>query len=187
MAEAKKPVVVVAHPDDEVLWCAGLVIHYPKDWLIVCCTIPFKDPERANKFLDACDVLGSESLLLGHPERNGRIPKPDLTGRDLIISHGPNGEYGHPQHREVHRLVNPDLWFAYGDQSDVTLTLDDNEYAQKLAAIYCYDHYSPADDGKRKSEALIGYYGKRYDLRREPYGLSNARKNGGQAQGGSPT
>lgn len=185
MDSAKKPVIVVAHPDDEALWCAGILIRYPKDWLIVCCTIPSKDPERSDKFLDSCDVLGAESLLLGHPERNGPIPKPDLTGRDLIISHGPNGEYGHPQHRELHMLLGPDIWFAYGDQADAYIALSDNEYEQKLAAIRCYDHFSSTDRGKRKSEALIDYYGRRYDLRREPYGLSDARKNGAQAQGGS--
>ena len=182
IGQSHAPCLVVAHPDDESLWCAGLIIRYPKDWLIVCCTIPFKDPERADKFFDACDVLGAQSLLLGHPERNGPIPKPDIRGRDLVISHGPHGEYGHPQHRELHRLMQPDIWCAYGDQADAVLALSESEWQQKLAALRCYDHYSPADNGKRKSEALIDFYGRKYDLKREPYGLSNARTNGAEAK-----
>jgi hypothetical protein len=172
LIDALKPVIVVAHPDDESLWCAGLVVSFPKkDWLIVCCTIPFKDPERADKFRDACDVLGAESILLAHPERNGPIPKPSLEGRDLVISHGPKGEYGHPQHRELNALLRPDIWFAYGDKADFTIALSDNAWQQKLQAIRCYDHYSETDNGKTKSQALLDYYGSRYDLRREPYGL----------------
>jgi len=172
LINALKPVIIVAHPDDESLWCAGLPIRYPeKDWLIICCTVPFKDPERKDKFFDSCDVLGAQSIVIGQPEREGPLRRPDLEGRDLVISHGPKGEYGHPQHRELHALLRPDVWFAYGDLSDFTITLTDNEWQQKLAAIRCYDHYSEADDGKRKSDALLDYYGKRYDLRREPYGL----------------
>ena len=58
-----KRAIVVAHPDDEVLWAGGLPLRFPGDWTVVCCSTPAKDPVRAEHFFDACDVLGVKGKI----------------------------------------------------------------------------------------------------------------------------
>src|ERR1051325_7321430 len=74
---AENAVMVVAHPDDESLWGAGIVLRYKKNWTVICCTVPYHDPIRAEKFRNACGVLGAAGVLLGHSERGGLIPIPN--------------------------------------------------------------------------------------------------------------
>ena len=178
--------MVVAHPDDESLWAGGLLARYPGKWLVICCTIPARDSERIDCFMRACETLDAKPHLLEHPERGGRIPldKLNLSDRDLVVTHGPNGEYGHPQHRECFEVLSkryPLVHFAYGDTPAFTLELTDFEWERKLAALRRYNNYSSADNGKVKWQALLDYYGTRYDLRREPYGLSDPGQDGRQA------
>lgn len=166
--------MVVAHPDDETLWGAGIVIRYPKDWTIFCCTVPFHDPIRAEKFKDACRVLGATPVVSNHSERAGLIPVPDVDGFDLIVTHNAAGEYGHVQHRELHNAIKPrwpdkTICFGYGGgKPSLKLMLSETEKARKLEALRCYDHTSPTDR-KPKWEALLDVFTHRYDLWREPY------------------
>jgi len=164
----------VAHPDDETLWGAGIILRYPMDWTVICGTIPYHDPVRAEKFRDACDVLGACGLVQNHSERGGLIPIPDLDEFDLIVTHNAAGEYGHVQHKELHNAVKerwPDKMrcVGYGGKPIQTLALSDNEAAKKLEALQCYDHRSPTDHGKMKWEALLATFSPRYNLWREPY------------------
>lgn len=166
----------MAHPDDETLWSAGLILRYPKDWTVICCTIPYHDPIRAEKFHDACKTLGAmDSVAIDHSERAGLIPVPDLSDFDLIVTHNEVGEYGHVQHRELHNAVKgrwPEkmLCFGYGGGTPkLTLALSDIEAEKKLAALQCYDHRASNDRGKMKWEVLLETFSSRYDLWREPY------------------
>ena len=171
-----KRVALVAHPDDETLWGAGLLLRH--DWTVICCTVPYHDPVRAEKFKDACAVLGARPVLLGHPERAGLIPIPDLSEYDLILTHNEAGEYGHVQHKELHNAVKvrwPEkmMCFGYGVKPSFTLELTEDEKAKKLQALKCYDHCSPTDRGKPKWRALLDVFEPRFNLWREPY-VSNA-------------
>lgn len=165
--------MIVAHPDDETLWGAGIVLQYPKDWTIICCTIPYHDPIRAEKFHEACAVLGaSNSVVRQHGERDGLIEIPDLSYFDLIVTHNSAGEYGHVQHKELHNAIKPrwpdkTICFGYGGDSKLTVPVDKE---RKLAALKCYDHVSPTDHGKVKWQALLDVFEPRYNLWSETYG-----------------
>jgi len=132
-----KSLVVVAHPDDEIIWCGGLLMQHP-DWRwTVCCLSRGDDADRAPKFRAVCSGLGLTGLISDMDDSNP--PKPidtriEIGERimslvpddrwDMCATHGSNGEYGHPRHRQVHdevqRLVSEkllrcgELWtFAY--------------------------------------------------------------------------
>lgn len=167
--------MVVAHPDDESLWGAGLMIRHPKDWTVICCTVPFHDPVRAEKFLDACKVLGAHGISIPFPERGGPIEVPDLSGYDLIITHNSAGEYGHVQHKELHNKIKPrwpdkTICFGYGGgKPRLVIELTEDEKNRKMQAIRCYDHVSKTDHGDPKWVALMKVFNPRFDLWREPY------------------
>ncbi len=111
-------VVIVAHPDDEILWCGGLILQNPDwDWTVLS-LCRSRDRDRRPKFLSVCEHLQAQGLISdlddGSPlkaidasrEIGGRI-RQQVGDRewDLCVTHGENGEYGHLRHRQVHAEV----------------------------------------------------------------------------------
>lgn len=147
--------VVVAHPDDESLWCGGLLARYSKltDFTVFCCSIPIHDPVRAFHFFDACKVLGVEGRILPFVEqtRLTGLSHISLLDYDCVITHGPRGEYGHQHHKQVSEYCTiawggdhrPVYTFCY-DRSDraaegvIRLQLTAHEAATKRKAIFSY-------------------------------------------------
>ena len=134
--------VVVAHPDDESLWAAGYLMDNPGTH-VLCCSIPFKDPERCRDFFDACHLLGAHGFFAGQLARAGKIYTDAAVQiayhYDSIITHNHLGEYGHPAHIAVHlamkSLNRPMRTFGYGIVADGNPVSD---FERKRAAIECY-------------------------------------------------
>lgn len=166
--------VVVAHPDDESLWCAGAVIREKAD--VICCTVPRRDPERAIRFFDAVRELGGYPILIPFVESPPDMPIPHLDALDLskyekVYTHNAQGEYGHLHHKQIHEHVLETYSGAIrtfnGDDEVIHLTAEESE--TKNRALACYDHCSPSDGGQTKYEALLKRY--RIDMAREGYGI----------------
>lgn len=113
--------LIVAHPDDEVLW-GGMNLMLQPGWFVVCAS-HVSDPVRSREFyktMSFCNVTKyvmydvkekytddeSESDRMFHetPFEDGLR---ELAGRSwkLVLTHNDKGEYGHEHHRTVHRLV----------------------------------------------------------------------------------
>lgn len=114
-----RALVIVAHPDDETIWMGGTLLTHPTiDWTIfsLCRSA---DTDRAPKFKKVCDYYGAKSIMTdledeGIMNISQSIPEIEKrVGRhigntkvfDYIFTHGPNGEYGHPRHMGVHRVI----------------------------------------------------------------------------------
>ena len=139
--------VVVAHPDDETLWCGGLILQH-SDWhwrIVTLCR--GSDRDRASRFASVLRLFGAKGQMAdlddGPDQRPlpaaeveetilGLLPRSEF---DLILTHGPGGEYTrHRRHEEccrgvamlweARRLSTQRLWmFAYEDRGGAGLPL----------------------------------------------------------------
>lgn len=114
--------VVVAHPDDEVLWAGGLLLGHPEWSIFVMTLCRGEDPDRSERFrqslsrLGACGAMGNlDDGVDQFPLSAARVQDAILTllprrDFDLLLTHAPQGEYTwHRRHGEVSMAVR-DLW-----------------------------------------------------------------------------
>jgi LmbE family N-acetylglucosaminyl deacetylase len=114
--------VIVAHPDDEVLWAGGLILSHPEWSTFIMTLCRGEDQDRVPRFLKALERLsagGAMGTLDDGPDQYplsskrmqdaimGLLPRWDF---DLLLTHAPQGEYTwHRRHGETSRAVK-DLW-----------------------------------------------------------------------------
>ena len=111
--------VVIAHPDDEVIWTGGLILRHAEwNWHVLS-LCRADDPDRAPRFLRAADALGAHPVITSLDDSPDLAPLSldlsEITLRirqlvpsrfDVILTHGLRGEYTrHPRHEQVHRAV----------------------------------------------------------------------------------
>ncbi len=121
--------LVVAHADDETIFAGGLILYSRQtEWTIIC--VHPENNQRRGEFISACRFLATYSgnhinpiLLDTALDRDKNVEvswlveelTPYASGYDLILTHNREGEYGHENHRRVHRCVvdsiaNPNTW-----------------------------------------------------------------------------
>lgn len=131
--------VIVAHPDDETLWCGGTMLMYANNNWFIACLCRGMDADRAPRFKKALSVYGASGIMgdLDDGPEQAPFHKKEVreavldllpkSGFDLIITHDPSGEYTrHLRHEEIgeaviglwqrRKIQTNELWtFAYGD------------------------------------------------------------------------
>lgn len=137
---SKTVAVIVAHPDDEVLWAGGTLLNHPLWDCFIISLCRGKDPDRAPKFSKILMQLKSKGKMGDLDDGPDQRPLPEKEVEqaildllpsqryDLIITHNPNGEYTrHLRHEETSKAViqlwnrghisTKTLWtFAYEDE-----------------------------------------------------------------------
>lgn len=144
--------IVVAHPDDEVIFFGALAARLVEEgWGIdvICVTGQFGSSwatgTRRAEFSRACWALGVKARMLSLPDEPGPLDEAALTREFAervrwdeyarIYTHGPWGEYGHLHHvqtcRATHRFGRAVLSLAGPFVPEITVPLSHAELDRK--------------------------------------------------------
>lgn len=110
--------MIVAHPDDDYIWGGSHLID--DDYLVVCITCGVRRV-RVLEFEKAMDKTNDKYIMLGYPDKtNGKRDNWDSSydlitkdlkkiinykDWDLVVTHNPDGEYGHIHHKMTSKIV----------------------------------------------------------------------------------
>lgn len=113
-----KKVMIVAHPDDEMLWGGAHLIE--DDYLVVCITCG-TSAKRLKEFKEVMKATDDSFIYLGYPDKDNDIRNEwetcynniyfdiekilNSNKWDLIVTHNPKGEYGHIQHIKTNKII----------------------------------------------------------------------------------
>lgn len=150
--EPKRMLVILAHPDDESFAVGGTLAKYAHQGVqvvLLCATrgeagVPGAKPEEAGEIREqelrnAAEHLGIEVYFLGY--QDGELSKVNpatllenitcwigLVQPQVILTFGPDGISGHPDHVTVSHIVTqavdtffPDYWLLYIAPSEATV------------------------------------------------------------------
>ena len=109
---------VVAHPDDETLWGGG---HLSEGGYLVVCMTNGYNRQRKEEFYNVMEKMGNKGIILSYPDIANGIRddwskvKENMLGDlelvmkykkwGMVVTHNPNGEYGHMHHKMTNTLV----------------------------------------------------------------------------------
>lgn len=140
-----KVAIIVAHPDDEILWVGGTLLSHPNWDLFIVSLCRASDKDRAPKFYKSLELLNAKGILgnLDDGAKQRPLPESEIekwilqllpkSHYDLIITHNPLGEYTkHLRHEEISKSIinlwnkgtisTDTLWvFAYEDNKKTYL------------------------------------------------------------------
>lgn len=120
----KNIAVIVAHPDDETLWCGGTILMNPGCHWFILSLCRKNDPDRAPRFKKALTIYNARGCMGDLDDSPEQQPVPIMHVKDeilellparkfdLLITHNPSGEYTrHRRHEEISKAVI-ELWHA---------------------------------------------------------------------------
>lgn len=139
MKNTVRALMVVAHPDDCVIFGWPFVKRYSNfDWKILYLTYDEEQPRgiEIKKFwrdegihVDFCGVyddhidLDSGKIVSFDKDTVEECLLTKSKGYDILLTHGHDGEYGHPHHIFVNRVLEksiiPKIYFSKGDKANI--------------------------------------------------------------------
>lgn len=114
--------MIVAHPDDETIWGGANLIE--DDYVVVCVTCGVSNV-RSEEFKKVMEITNDKYIMLGYPDKiNGVISNweyiydsiesnlksiIDDGDYEKIVTHNPDGEYGHIHHKMISKMVTKNV------------------------------------------------------------------------------
>lgn len=157
--------MIVAHPDDEMIWGGAELIQ--NNYLVVCVTCG-TDRVRVNEFYKVMSELEHPYLMLNYPDlvngkmdkwENGtyyRVFKDVLTiinykKWNKIVTHNPEGEYGHIHHIMTSKIVTSN------SNKDKLYYFEKYYTKEELSNLY-YELPNIGNDLLNKKEKILKLY-----------------------------
>lgn len=131
--------LIVAHPDDETIFCGGTMLSFPNwNWKVICVTMqmntvrPYEFGKAMSQYKH-CGVNIVSYLTLDQRDEGQNLSSREVAEwetsiqklnllPDIVFTHNEMGEYGHNHHMELSRIVQQtfsNVWkFVYpGDDA----------------------------------------------------------------------
>jgi len=184
MSEKLKNLMIVAHPDDEIIF-GGAELSRHENYKVICIGGDLK--YRREEFIKAMILINCADFeiwgidLKAVPDntiKNQMTPKEtqriiskkiknliESENFEKIVTHEKNGEYGHNQHKMVHELVKENLneknieklhCFCLGEN-----LLPPQELGKKLEAMQAYESESVLIDsikGMNTNSKIVNWF-----------------------------
>src|SRR5579871_2650849 len=80
----RRAAVVVAHPDDETLWCGGYVLTHPEYLWRIVTLCRASDPDRAPRFRRLLQRLGAEGEMADLDDGPDQAPLPAGRAQETV-------------------------------------------------------------------------------------------------------
>ena len=147
-------IMVVAHPDDEVLW-GGLTLAREPGWGVLCLTNASTE-DRKRAMARAMEVLDCRWQIFDIPDRRTKEPSDEDRSQirsllqpvfesnvSSILTHSPDGETGHRLHVAISDVASelagerPLSYFSFDPAFDAELA-EPQAWARKVSAMQEY-------------------------------------------------
>lgn len=167
--KSDKNLLIVAHPDDEILFAYSAITN-GGFWKVICCTNK-SNPVRSKEFNHIMKNLNIDHEMWDYPDVwGGGFPevalKEDIiksaANFNNIVTHSAHGEYGHSQHKALYSMINSIVnsnMYSFGHDLE-QLKFRELQNKIKLLELYnsqymldAYDWY----DSKDRSNNIIKY------------------------------
>ena len=120
-AQEPESLMIVAHPDDETIWGGSHLIN--GNYTVLCITNG-NNKKRKKEFMKVMEKTHSKGIILSFPDKTKgkrdnwksckkdiqREIKKEIDSKDWgkIVTHNPDGEYGHIHHQMTSYIVRKD-------------------------------------------------------------------------------
>ena len=124
--------MITAHPDDEILWGGG---HLMDGGYFVVVITNGRNETRSAEFKKVIEASGNKGLILDYPDKTfgkrddwsvvrGKIEKDvelleNYKDWGMIVTHNPDGEYGHIHHVMTSDIVTKEYEKGHSDNTDL--------------------------------------------------------------------
>lgn len=118
--------MIVAHPDDETLWGGA---HLAEGGYLVVCLTNANNAKRKQEFERVMEASGNKGIILSYPDTVGGVrstwsKEKNKIAKDIdtllkykewkmVITHNPQGEYGHIHHKYTNAIVTQVYYLNY--------------------------------------------------------------------------
>lgn len=163
-------VMIVAHPDDEMLWGGAHLLQ--DDYLVVCITCGERN-DRVKEFKSVMKETNDKYIMLDYPDYPNskkddwktvyndivkdidRILK--MKDWEVIVTHNEQGEYGHIHHKMTHQIVTNIYKRKYPDKESLYF-FGDYYKKDKITNVEKELKQINEDDYHKKYNIIFGLY-----------------------------